>query len=210
MNPTDIRMLLNESKKIEIPGLAKEAFAPNIGIAYSYARAFNLEKVIERLECTNQIRLNVMSNPEQNLSGLNSAHAIMQSLTQIEGNQLNERYIQQIQSISEVQASLKEYEKVSKLLTRFIGKDNDYLLDSFLKKAKIDNFISSERIFEEGNMQTKEKTMLPIKYWDLINAITDFASHDYQPLKLEEREMLQHKAYKMLESIPDAQKFSLN
>jgi len=206
----EIRFLLNENTRVEITNLAKEAFAPNIGIAYSYARSFNLEKVIERLYCTNQIRLNVQNNPEQNLSGINSSYAIMQSLTQIQGPQLNEQYIQNVNRISNVQASLKEYEKTSRLLTKYIGKDNDYLLNSFLKKTEIDKFLMREEILEEGRLQTKEKTFLPILYWDLINAITDFASHDYQTLRLEERETLQHKAYQMLEQTPDAYKFSLN
>jgi hypothetical protein len=208
--PTEVRILLNESKKIEMPNLSKEAFAPNIGIAYSYARSFNLEKVIERLSCTNQIRLNVQNNPEQNLSGINSPYAIMQSLAQMQSTRLNEQYIERVNGISNVQASLKEYEKVSRLLTKYIGKDNDYLLNGFLKKAEIEKFITREQILEEGNLQSKDKTFLPIFYWDLINAITDFASHDYQILRLDEREILQHKAYQMLKQIPDAQKFSMN
>jgi len=62
----------------------------------------------------------------------------------------------------------------------------------------------------EETKHPKNSIALPINYWDLINAVTDFASHDYKILTFKEREDLQSKAYKMLEKTPDLKRFSMN
>ncbi len=212
VHDTQIKILLNEDEEVKINGFSKENFSPNIGIAYLYGRSFNIIKVIERITCTNQISTSLASQGEKQMSGINTTHKIIHALIDLQNNKINDKYIKNVQRVANIQASLKEYETTFKLLTKFIDKKNDFLLNKLIRKDEVDMYIKHEHIFKKGDIEIpKEKQILPIHYWDLINAITDFASHDYLPLNEQERYNLKTKAFNMLYyQEPDIMKYNLN
>ncbi len=196
----DFSMLMVEDRKIKIKDLPEETYTPNVGLKYVYGEAFGLTKVMNRLTCTNQIRMEVYSRSNNKLSGINSSVSILNSLKRLDDNRFNMEYASKIEKIKDMYASLKEYESVMRMIKKFTGRKGHFL-DSLFQKYDIDMFVAARK---DRLMDVDKRTIsTPVKYWDLINGITDFASHDYVYLKYNEREFLQTKAFEFLNRTPD-------
>jgi hypothetical protein len=211
----DVRLLMNESEEIHIEGLIKEAFSPNMLLNYFYGESFGVAKVIERLTCTNQITQVMAQYGQMNLAMLNSPISIIKKLSNLKSNNVNNNYSQKVMKLQGINASVDEYEYVSRLLTRHIGKKDTEMLNLFLQKDRIDRYINSEYSgIGNGSLiandYTKNQSDVPLDYWFLINSITDFASHNYRSLNNKERDVLKEKAFNLLERVPDMKRISLN
>jgi len=211
----DVRLLMNESEEIHIEGLIKEAFSPNMLLNYSYGESFGVAKVIERLTCTNQITQVMAQYGQMNLAKLNSPISIIKKLSNLKSNNINNNYSQKVMKLQGINASVEEYEFVSRLLTKYIGKKDKEMLNTFLEKDRVEYFINSEYsgINSENliaNDYAKNQASVPLDYWFLINSITDFASHNYRQLNNVDRDMLKEKAFNLLERVPDIKRISLN
>lgn len=211
----EVRLLMNESEEMHIQGLIKEAFSPNVLLNYSYGESFGVAKVIERLTCTNQITQVMARYGQMNLAKLNSPLSIVKKLSSLKSNNMNQKYSEKVMNMQGINASVEEYEFVSRLLTRFIGKKDSEMLNLFLQKDRVEHYIRSEysRVDSNNNIAqdyTKSQSEVPLDYWFLINSITDFASHDYKTLDNNERDMLKEKAFTLLERVPDIMRFSMN
>ena len=211
----EVRLLMNESEEMHIEGLIKEAFSPNVLLNYSYGESFGVAKVIERLTCTNQITQVMAHYGQMNLAKLNSPISIIKKLSNLKSNNINQQYAEKVMSLQGVNASVEEFEFVSRLLTRYIGKKDTEMLNLFLQKDRVENYIrreyssiDSSSIITNDNVKSKMQT--PIDYWYLINSITDFASHNYRSLENTDRDMLKEKAFTLLNRTPDVVKLSLN
>ena len=165
---------------------------------------------MERIYCLNQINSNILRHPENNLASINSPLELYRSIANINHESLEKEYIRLVKKIQEVDASVSEYEKAYRILSKFISKDNNYLLNKLLHKEKYDMYKLGDSLEKENEQIPKEKQFTPIKYWDLINGITDFASHEYYPLTDDERDDLKQKAFTLLKRTPDFLKYSLN
>jgi hypothetical protein len=202
-----VRLLLEEDEEKHIEGLIKEAFAPNLLLNYSYGESLGVAKVIERLTCTNQIKETVAHYGELNLATLNSPMAIMKTMAKLKSDKFNHHYSENVRKMQGIKASVAEYELVSRLLTKFIGKKDTDMLNLFLQKDKVDRFIKANYIQDSYTSNpleyTKSQSRVPIDYWFLINSITYFASHNYKNLKNSDRDMLKEKAFKLLSRTPD-------
>jgi len=69
-----------------------------------------------------------------------------------------------------------------------------------------------EAFLNNGQRDTKEKNkvFVPVTYWDLINAVTNVATHNEVPLTLDAKEELFRKANEFFKRTPDFQKALLN
>ena len=211
----DIRLLMNESEELHIEGLIKEAFSPNVLLNYSYGESLGIAKVIERLTCTNQITQVMAKYGQMNLAELNSPVSIIKKLTSLRSNNINQKYSDKVMHLQEVKASVEEYEIVSRLLSRFIGKKDNDMMNLFLQKDKVEEYIRTKYTGIDldqliNRKQVKSQMELPIDYWFLINSITDFASHNYRSLNSTTRDMLKEKAFKLMNRTPDIVKFEVN
>ena len=128
-------------------------------------------------------------------------------MAKLKGEKLNHQYSENVRKLQGIKASVAEYELVSRLLTKFIGKKDTDMLNLFLQKDKVDRFIQANNIQDSYSITpieyTKSQSKVPIDYWFLINSITDFASHNYKNLKNSDRDMLKEKAFKLLSRTPD-------
>jgi hypothetical protein len=211
----EVRLLMNESEEMYVQGLIKEAFSPNVLLNYSYGESFGVAKVIERLTCTNQITQVMAHYGQMNLAKLNSPVSIIKKLASLKSNNLNQTYAEKVQQLQGINASVEEYEFVSRLLTKYIGKKDSQMLNLFLQKDRVEQYIRSEYSGVDASHliaqdYTKSQSEVPLDYWFLINSITDFASHNYKSLDNTDRDMLKEKAFKLLERVPDIKRLSLN
>ena len=203
----DISLLLKEDKAIDIDGLPGETFIPNIGMRYIYGEAFGLTKVMNRLSCTNQIRMNIFNRNNKKLSTINSSMTILRSLKQLNDTRFNRKYADKIAKVKKANASLQEYEAAIRFVKKFMGR-NKSALDTLFRKNEVELALStSDKLNEETD---KRRISTPLNYWEMINGVTDFASHNYVVLKYDEREFLQTKAFELLERTPDLLRFSSN
>jgi hypothetical protein len=203
----DFSLLLKEDREIDIKGLPEETFIPNVGLKYVYGEAFGLTKVMNRLSCTNQIRLDVFKRSSKKLSVINSSMNILKSLKQLDDERFNKSYAKKIAKVKNANASLKEYENVTRLVKKYIGKDKS-VLNTLFRKHDVELMLKTES--ENNEAVDKRHISTPLNYWELINGLTDFASHNYVTLKYDEREFLQTKAYELLERTPDLLRVSKN
>jgi len=204
-----LRLIL-VGNKINVLDVKGEDFQSNLGMQYSYGKVFNQVKIMERISCTNQITSNILRHPENQLASINSPIELIKSVSSINHDMLEKEYIAMVKKIQDVKASVQEYERFYRILSRYISKDNNYLYNKLLKKDTYDLYKSSEIDYDDAGKLPKEKQFTPIKYWDLINGMTDFASHNYYELTNEERDELKRKAFVLLKRVPDMNKYSLN
>ena len=197
-------------KNINISDFKGEDFQSNLGMQYSYGKVLNHVKIMERISCTNQITSNILRHPENKLAAINSPIGLIKSVSAINHEILEKEYISMVKRVKGIKASVKEYEYIFRILSRFISKDNNYLYNKLLQKETYDLYKSTDVNFDNADELPKEKQFTPIKYWDLINGMTDFASHNYYELINEERDELKQKAFVLLKRIPDMLKYSLN
>ncbi|NPA37958.1 MAG: hypothetical protein GXO47_14040 [Chlorobi bacterium] len=203
----DISLLLKEDKAIDIKGLPEETFIPNIGMRYIYGEAFGLTKVMNRLSCTNQIRMNVFNRNNKKLSTINSSMTILKSLKQLNDNRFNLKYADKVAKVKKANASLHEYESVIRMVKKYMGR-NKSALDTLFRKNEVELALSTNNKLNEET--DKRRISTPLNYWEMVNGVTDFASHNYVMLKYDERELLQTKAFELLERTPDLLRFSNN
>ena len=195
-------ILMREPHKIKVKNLPKETFVPNIGIKYDYGNSFGIEKVMHRLVCDNQIRTTMF-----NTGKTEQQNSIVMALQSLQARKHEQQYISYIHVASKVNASQREYEHIVNMAGRYTGKNN-LVLDKLFNKQEIDDYLKSIN-FNKGTVH-KEKVKVPVSYWNLINGLTDFASHDYIGLSFIQKEDLQHEAFKLLEKTPDIYKLNLN
>jgi len=152
---------------------------------------------------------------QMNLAKLNSPISIIKKLASLKSNNINQKYSEKVLQLQDVNASVEEYEFVSRLLTKYIGKKDAEMLNLFLQKNRVDHYIRTEYSglgadHLIANDYTKTQSEVPLNYWFLINSITDFASHNYRSLGSSDRDMLKEKAFKLLDRKPDMVKVALN
>ena len=200
----EFSILMRDNSKIKIKDMPDEAFTSNIGIKYDYGKTFGLSKIRDRLVCTNQIVEGFRFN-DKKIIQLRNSNSIVKALQTVKENSIEEDYINLVKIASNYNASQNEYEQIINMTSKYTGRNN-IILDNLFNKQEIDDYLKSINY----NKKDAEKIKVPIKYWSLINGLTDFASHDYIKLKYQERDKLQQNAYTMLKKKPDLYKLALN
>ncbi len=150
---------------------------------------------------------------QMNLAKLNSPVSIIKKLASLKSNNINQKYADKVMHLQGVKASVEEYGIVSRLLSRFIGKKDNDMMNLFLQKDRMEEYIRTEYTDLDqlmNNNQVKSQMKLPLDYWFLINSITDFASHNYRSLNSVSRDMLKEKAFKLMNRTPDIMKLEVN
>lgn len=182
-----------------------------ISIVNSYDKGCKIYHNLLRCVCTN----GMIIESKNSLNFDNSARGLSKLFVNLDGlnenSWINPKYWDNVRQAMNLDASLAEVDfmRTALLKTSDIGQFNPEQLELFIPINKIKHYLVKRGInYEKLNQEQMKNCPTGVKLWDLINRVTDFASHNYG-FKIVERERmyLQTIAGDMVNKRPDAMGF---
>lgn len=168
---------VSKENEFDIKGFTDETFHPGMTFTNNLFGA-KVDSFVERLVCSNGMvgkgfAEEIVYNPEN----MNEFFEKIQHLKST--GFLPTEFSNKVASAIHTRASYAEVESATKLITGY-SKLEKAVVDRFVPFNEINNkFAAKGCDVKSWNQQQKQNAITNISVWDVINGVTDFASHDY-------------------------------
>lgn len=172
--------------EFQVGSFADEVFHPGISFTSSYKGGIEVSSFVERLVCRNGMvrktkeeTIMLGATPEQNSLFFERMRLLQQR------NFMPLNFVDSVVSAKNVNASLAEVELAHNAIAKAMRKGSEMKVDKNLTSKFVPYFDVANQFKQKGldiitlNQRQKENAITNVKVWDVINGITDFASHDY-------------------------------
>ena len=172
--------LKDPKAEFKVGGKNLETFHPGISFGTSFNQPTFLNNFTERLVCTNGMvhrdtqtaySLNENFTKEQWVKFFDHFEEIKKS------GYISTVFNEKVETAMNTNASLLEMKTMSSLLANYANNDSDLWIPYKETKEKFFDIGVNTNVLTDVQLATAKTG---VKVWDLINAVTDFASHDYK------------------------------
>lgn len=171
--------------EFQVGKMANEIFHPGVQFSTSLQKGVALNTYIERLVCSNgMVRKTKESEMLLGITAQENSLFFERLELLRKGNFAPINFVESVIRAQNVNASFGELEDAAKLIKSAIrkGQENvdDFMVSNFVPYAETINAFKAKGLdVKKLNDAQKANAVTNVKVWDVVNGLTDFASHDY-------------------------------